>query len=129
MTTLPSRCEQHRDLVLLDAAAARRLDEHAAADAAQLAGALGFDCRRAREAVPVRRFLGLGEQAGKIAAVESGAGRRAIGHLRLLDQIAAAQLERIDLELGGRLVDQPLDDVIRFRPAGAAIGIGRRRCW
>ena len=36
--------------------------------------------------------------------------------------VAPAQLDPVDLELGGGEVDQPLHVVVAFRPAGAAIG-------
>ncbi len=117
--------EQHRDFVLLDAAAARRLDEQAAADAAQLAGFARRAAAR-RKARPISLRLGRGQQARKIRAVEARAGRRAVRHLRLADDVAAAQFQRIDLQLGRDFVDQALDDVVGFRPARAAIGIGRR---
>ena len=43
------------------------------------------------------------------------------------DEVAAAQVDRIQLELGRERVDGPLDRVRRLRPAGAAVGVGRRR--
>jgi len=78
------------------------------------------------ETLVVGFLFDLGGETGKVAAVEHGAGQRLVGKLRLLDQIAAAQFERIDAQLDGGLVDQTLDDEIGFRPSGAAIGIGRR---
>ena len=41
------------------------------------------------------------------------------------DEVALAQLSRIDAHLARGDLDQPLDDEGRLRPAGAAIGIDR----
>ena len=41
------------------------------------------------------------------------------------DQVLAPQLDAVDAELFGGGVDQPLDRVGHFGPAGAAVGLGR----
>ena len=43
------------------------------------------------------------------------------------DEVLAPQLDGIEAALLGREIDQPLDDVDRLGPAGAAIGRGRHR--
>ena len=59
-----------------------------------------------------------------IADVVQQRDRRLIRELR--DEIAPADLGRIDLHLARRGFHQTLDDVGRFRPAGSAIGVDRR---
>ena len=49
-----------------------------------------------------------------------------IRHLGFRDQIAPAELDAIDAELGGRDVEQPLAKEIGLVAAGPAIGAGRR---
>ena len=46
-------------------------------------------------------------------------------HLVGPDQVAPAQLDPVDAGLRRRLVDQQLEEVLRLRPPGAAIGAGR----
>ena len=43
------------------------------------------------------------------------------------NQVAPPQLDPVEAVGRGREVDQPLDHEHRLRPAGAAIGVGRRR--
>src|SRR5262249_35698193 len=63
---------------------------------------------------------------GEIAAIViEPAERRLIGKLRLRNEILAAELDAVDPELTRRVLDEPLDDVDRLGPAGAAIGRGR----
>ena len=61
------------------------------------------------------------EQAGKIAAVVNGAERREIRQLIRLDVIDLAELDGIATHLPRRRIYEALDDVIAFRPPGAAI--------
>ena len=61
----------------------------------------------------------------ELAAVVRHAERRLVGHGARGNDVAPAQLDRVGAELAGRVVDEPLDDVGRLRPAGAAIGGGR----
>ena len=62
---------------------------------------------------------------GELPAIDRRAHRRAMrehGH-----QIAPAQLDRVDPDDRRSGVDQPLDQVVRLRLAGAAIGVDRHR--
>ncbi len=43
------------------------------------------------------------------------------------DEVLAAQFGRIDLQLPRRRFQHPLEQIARFRPPGAAIGVHRRR--
>ena len=43
---------------------------------------------------------------------------------RRRDQVLRAQLDPVDAQFAGRIVDQPLDDVSRLGPSGAAVGCG-----
>src|SRR5207249_11732493 len=62
-----------------------------------------------------------------LAAVVLEAGRRLVRELVRLDEILDAQVGGILIELDGRRLDQPLDQVRRFRdPEGAAI---RNAAW
>ena len=45
----------------------------------------------------------------------------------LRDEVLPAQLDRVHVELARERVDRPLDRVGRLGPAGAAVGVGRRR--
>ena len=63
----------------------------------------------------------------ELAAVVGEDEARLERHRRGRDQIAASQLDRIDLELARRDVDDALDRVGRLRPAGAAVRPRRRR--
>ena len=62
----------------------------------------------------------------KRAAVVGLAHRVLVGHLLGADQVAPAQRRRIHLHLARRRVHQPLDQVDRLGPAGAAVRAGRR---
>ena len=87
-------------------------------------------CASARRAAKPRQsdfLLGAVDQAGEIAAVEHRAGRGLVGNLRPCAMtLRRRSSQRIDAERRRRLVDQPLDDERGLRPAGAAIGVGRR---
>ena len=50
----------------------------------------------------------------------------AVGELLARDEVPAPQLDRVEPEVARRPVHQPLDDVDRLRPPGAAIGVDRR---
>ncbi len=83
-------------------------------------------CGRALlEAVPVDHVLGAGEQRVEVAGVVNLSGRRRVGHRLRLDEVAAADHVRRDIELARRGIDQPLDQIRRFGAARAAIGIDR----
>ena len=117
--------EADRRLLLGDAAAARRLEEEGAADAANLAAPRRLRAPRGK-AAPVALALGPVDEAGEIVAVEHRAGRRLVGDLLLGDGVAPPDLPGIDAERRRRLVDEALDDERRLGPARAAIGVGRR---
>ena len=68
-----------------------------------------------------RSMLAL-ELAAVVGEDEAGLER----HRRGRDEVAAAQLDRVDPELARGHVDHALDRVRRLRPAGAAVGPGRR---
>ena len=59
-----------------------------------------------------------------VAGVVLQAGHRGERELLVLDPVLLADLHRVDADLGGQLVHQPLDRVRRLRPAGAAVGVG-----
>ena len=63
----------------------------------------------------------------KLAGVEGGADRGLERNGRGRDQIALADLDRVDAGDARGLIDQPLDQVIGLRASGAAIGAGRHR--
>ena len=110
-----------RNLVLGKEPGAGVFDHSGNPDAAELA--LLFRLRAAlREALPVgnlQRFL---EDRGHVRILISRAGRCLVRKRLRRDEIAAAQLGRIHLQLEGRLIHQALDDVCDVRPSGAAIG-------
>ena len=66
------------------------------------------------------------EHRGKIAAVVSIAEGGGVGNFLRRNQIAPAQLSRIDAGLVGGGVDQPLHQIAGLGPPGAAIGPGRQ---
>jgi hypothetical protein len=61
------------------------------------------------------------DDRGEIAAVVGRPDRRVVGHHRRGDQVAAAQFDAVDPGDPRSLIDQPLEAVIRLRPAGAPI--------
>ena len=85
--------EANRDLFLADAAG--RLDEHGAADSAQLAVAPS-GAAAAFEPFPIGRRERLLEQARRIAAVVGRSGGSFVRERRLWDQILAPQRNAID---------------------------------
>ncbi len=64
--------------------------------------------------------------AGEIAAVIGGGGRRSEGDLLRRHVVAPAQLDAVDAHLGGGGLHQPLHEVVALGPAGAAIGADGR---
>ena len=92
------------------------------ADAAQLA-VLAGRFTPCLEAGPVRPPQAGVEMAGEIAGVVQTADRGAVGQLVGADEVALADLVASEPELNGAFVDQPLDEIGRFRPPGAAIGV------
>ena len=81
--------------------------------------------RAAGEAVPVREIQGQVEHGREVAGVDLDADRGPVRHLVRPDQVAPAQLGRIDAELPGGQVDGALDLVAGFRAPGAAVDLGR----
>ncbi len=79
-----------------------------------------------REAGEIGMFQRCVQHMSKFAAVIGLAHRRAVRHRRGGYHIAPAQLDPVDLHLPRRRVDQPFDQIVRLRPAGAAIGVHRR---
>ncbi len=109
------------DAALLLGHRRRGFDVAGDAEAAQFAGLLALALALG-EALGVglrQRFL---EQAGEIAAVIGGAGRRRVRHVLRLDEVAAAQFELVDAEFNSRDIHGALDRQRAFRAAGAAIG-------
>ena len=105
------------------AIAAGPLEEGGDAAAAQLA--LRF--RRVApggEAVPVGQRQALVEDLREAAAVVDLCHRVGVGHLLGPDHVAPPQRRRILAQPARRGVHQPLDDVDRLGPAGAAVGAG-----
>ncbi len=97
------------------------LEEIADAEPAQLAALAAF-ALAPRKALEVGGLDRLPQYARKIAAVIGHAGGGFVGDMAPLDLVAPAQLQPVDVELGGGGVDQPLHVVVAFRPAGAPIG-------
>ncbi len=95
-------------------------DEHLAALllAALLLGADRLDVERGEGGVEGRRVP---------PAVVDGAGRRGVGEGVVGEEVAPAQLHRVDPEPAGGGVDEPLERVGRLRAPGAAVGGGRGR--
>ena len=81
------------------------------------------------EAVPVGERQALVHDLLERAAVVGLAHRVRVGHLLGPDQVAPAQLRRIHLHLARRRVHQPLDQVDRLGPAGAAVRRRSAPCW
>ena len=61
-----------------------------------------------------------------VAGVVGEAGHGRVRELLGLDEVAAAQLDRVDARDLGQAVHGPLDGVGRLGPAGAAVGVGGR---
>ena len=101
-------------------------DEARDADAAQTPGR--FRRRPAsRETVMPRACERAFQDSREVAAIVGRSDRRGVGHRIAGDQVAAADLDRIEAGGGGRAVGQPLEDEARLGPPRAAIGVGRHR--
>src|SRR5688500_3684886 len=96
--------ELDRRLLLRRRAAARGLDEHAQADAAQLT-ALPRSFSSAVKTSPGGKPSGFSERPRRIAAVVGGAGRRLVRESPLRDEVAPAQLHALDAGCARRLVN------------------------
>ena len=93
--------------------------------AAQLAPPLALLAPRGK-AIPVGELKAYIHQLLELAAVVGVMRRRVIRQRFRLDEIAPAQLDAIDAgDLRGTF-DQPLDQIDRLRPPGAAVDRGRR---
>src|SRR6185437_4748849 len=77
-------------------------------------------------AVPVGESLAFRQRRRVVADIIGPAGPRLMRHRRWRDEIAAAQLGAVDAAVARRLIDEPLDDVDRLGPSGAAIRYGGR---
>ena len=90
-------------------------------------------CRPARAALPARRAGRRSRRARAPCRARRGSRRSrssrpdaiAAGNSR--DEVAPPDLDRVVAELARQRVHRPLDRVRRLRPAGAAVGVGRRR--
>ena len=80
-----------------------------------------------RIARPIRSSQRLVDQACEIAAVVFEPCDGLVRHLRHRDQVATAELDRVQADDQRRLVDQPLEGVGGHGPSGAAIRRGRHR--
>ncbi len=124
MLTLDRLAAGKRDARRLFRKGAGDLEIAADADAAQLAVLLRFLLAR-REAGIVGAFQRTLEHRGEIAAVVGVPERRDVGDFLRRDQVAPAQLGRVDAGLVGGGIDHAFEQIARFRTAGAAIGPGR----
>ena len=94
------------------------------ADATQFAAAGGLGAAGV-DAGPVRVGQGGLHHQREVAAVIDPAHRRGVRHGVRLHHVAAAQFDTVDAQFARSGVDQAFDEVVGFRPAGAAIGIDR----
>ncbi len=80
---------------------------------------------------PERAIVGepeqLLEQRGRIAGIVDAAARRRIGKIGSRDEVALADLDRVDPERAGAELDQPLVGPRRLGPPGTAVGVDRDR--
>jgi hypothetical protein len=99
------------------------LDEAGEADAAQLAvsGALALALG---EALVVGQLQRLVERGDVIARVVAHDDRRLMRERA--DEVLAPERRRIGVQFARRHFHQPLDDIGRLGPSGAAIGVDRR---
>ena len=72
--------------------------------------------------VPIRGGLGALQHACEVAAVVGLADVRPVRHVLRAKEVALAQLDAVDAGLDRRLLDQPLHEVVRFRPPRVEIG-------
>ena len=78
------------------------------------------------EPLPVRRLQGRVERLLVVARVVDRAHLRLIRKLIRLDEVPAAQLGRVHVQLAREHVHRALDEVGRLRTSGASIRVGRR---
>ncbi len=102
------------------------LDPGRQAPAAQLAPGLAFGPARS-EARVVRDLEQLVERRRRVAAVVLDRDRRLVRIGLGRDEVAPANLDRVDPHLARRLVDDALELERRLRAPGAAIGVDRHR--
>src|SRR6266540_2783263 len=106
--------------------AARMLEHAGKADAAQPAALPGL-LAPGRERDVAAELQRLFEYCRKLAAVIGGADRGLVWHGGGRNQIAAADLDRIEPDQPRRLLDSALQHIVRFGANGTAIGSGRHR--
>ena len=94
-------------------------------DAEQLLALPAQPLLLAPQPLVVGHLEGLIERRLVVARVVDDAGLGREGKLVRADEVPAAELGRVDPELAGGRVHDPLDEVDRLRPAGTAVGIGR----
>ena len=100
----------------------RFLDEIADAAPAQPAVLLQF--RRAfGEAAPVGELQAFVHHPHEFAGVEGDAGMELVRHGTRRNEVASPDLDRIDADHVRGPVEQQLDQIGRFRPSGAAVGL------
>ena len=97
----------------------RRLDDGGKADAVFAPGGAGF-VAAALERVEPAAAEGLLDRAQIIAGIVKRAGRRMVGKFLRRNEIAADDVERIEIELHRDALHQPLQRQIKLRPAKAA---------
>ena len=107
------------------------LEEVADAAAAQLAVLFRFG-GALLEAVPVGELQAFVHDVDEVAAVVGDAGLQLMRHRGGWNEIAPPDLDRIDADDFGGAIEQLLDQISGFRPAGAAIrrhrnGVGEHR--
>ena len=121
----PSACTVDRH-ALLEHVAAGPFQEGGDAQAAQLAARLRLRAARASKPLQSACARRLVHHLLELADVVGLAHRVLVRHLLGPDEVAPAQRDAVDAGLARRLVHQPLDDVDRLGPAGAAVGAGGR---
>src|SRR6266700_4335757 len=113
---------QPGDVVLRAVAGADHLSEAGDADPHQLAtgAALGLLAAQLLVAELLQRQV---QRAAVVAGVVDPADRGVVGELLWLDEVVAPEVGRVDAQLGGGLLHQPLDQETRLGdPERAAIG-------
>ena len=116
----------HFDAGLLARRADRGLDVIGKAEAKQLAALFGLAAAR-RKSFPVGDLHRPVHIFFVAAGIVDHADGIAVRHVLRAHEVFAPQLDAVDAETFGGLVDQPLDGVSHFGPAGTAVGIGRHR--
>src|SRR5215831_1587246 len=75
------------------------------------------------ESVVIGERQRLVDHRRELAAVDGRADGGLVGHRRRLDEVATAQLHRVDAGHARGLVDDALEDEVRLRPSGRAVGV------